>query len=71
MWTEIDCAENTLTELMTGLLFGRFITSSLFGFHLDIFDLFLTLSDSVRNNIDWSIYEYFLGESVRASCDFI
>ena len=71
MWTGIECVKNTLTELMKDLLYGRIITSSLFGFHLDIFDLFLTLSDSVRNNIDWSIYEYCLGKSVRTSCDFI
>ena len=61
---------------MRGLLYGRFITPSLFGFHLDIFDLFLTLSslsfsETLQNNNCRSIYEYFLGESVRASCDFI
>ena len=42
--TGIDCVKNTLTELTKDLLYGRIITSSLFGFHLDIFDLFLTFS---------------------------
>ena len=56
MWTEIDCAENTLTELMTGLLFGRFITPSLFGFHLDFllsFSFFWICTEQYRLDHLW------------------
>ena len=65
MWTGNDCAENTLTELMKDLLYGRIITSSLFGFHLDIFDLLLpfsslSFSETLQNyncrSIDWMLF---------------
>ena len=77
MWTGIDCAENTLTELMTGLLYGKHFTSSFF--HLDVFDLFLTFSSFsllflflklYRTIIAGVLIECYLEKSIRISAWF-
>ena len=77
MWTGIDCAENTLTELMRFVVWKTFhfffLSSWYFWFVPDFIFAFssLSFSETLQNNNCRSIYEYCLEKSVRASCDLI